>query len=87
MRYEMDLARFLAQRIATAAAHIIRADELMSSAKQVMQSTETTAEIAALLGLTDAQATAVQTLVNTAVTNLGTARTDMRKIEAGIDVG
>lgn len=86
-RIEMDLTKFLAVRIATAASHVIKANELFASAKAVLDSAGVAVDQAPLTGLSEAKATELYTVISNAVSNTGTARTEMRKIEAGIDVG
>lgn len=85
-RIEMDMTRFLSLRIATAAAHVIRAKELFDESKAVLDSAGTAVEQAPLAGLTEAQAAALYTVVSNAVSNVGTALTEMRKIDMGIDL-
>jgi hypothetical protein len=85
-RIEMDMTKFLSVRIATAAAHVIKAKDLFTNAKLVLDSAGVAADQAYLTGLTEAQATALYTVISNAVANVGTAVTEMRKIEAGIEV-
>ena len=85
-RIEMDLTKFLPVRIATAAAHVIAANELFLSAKAVLDAAGLAADMAPLLGLSEALAGDLYTIVSNAVSNTGTARTEMKKIDAGIDV-
>jgi hypothetical protein len=86
-RYELNLNLFLAKRIATAAAHTIKANELFASAKLALDSANVAADQAVLLGVTEAQAAEVYTLVSGAATNTATARVTMKQIEQGVDVG
>lgn len=88
MRIEMDINKFVAMRIAMAAAHLIKANELFLSSKALLAAVDFSvpANMAALVGVTEAEASALWQLILTAVTNTTTARTDMAKIDQGIEV-
>jgi len=85
-RIEMDMTKFLSVRIATAAAHAIAANELFISSKAVLDAAGVAADMAPLVGLTEALAGDLYTVISNAVSNTNTARTEMKKIEAGIEV-
>jgi hypothetical protein len=85
-RLEMDLSKFVSQQIATAAACVMRAKGLFTSAKLVLDSAGTFADQAPLTGLTAEQAEALYTVISNAVANVGTAATEMPKILMGIEV-
>ena len=85
-RIEMDLTKFLSVRIATAAAHVIKANELFLSAKAIFDAAGTSVDQAPLTGLSEALATDLYTVVSNACSNTGTARTEMKKIDNGINV-
>ena len=86
-RIEMDLTKFLSMRIATAAAHVVKANELFTSAKAILDAAGVATDQAPLTGVTVAQATDLYTVIGNAVSNSATTRTEMRKIDSGIDVG
>lgn len=86
-RIEMDLTKFLSMRIATAAAHVIKANELFTASKGILDAAGASADQAPLTGLTEEKAAELYTVVVNGVSNTNAARTEMRKIEAGVDVG
>ncbi len=86
-RIEMDLTKFLSMRFAMAAAHVIAANELFLSSKAVLDPAGLADDQAPLTGLTAAQAENLYTVVSNAASNTSTARTEMKKIDAGVDVG
>ena len=86
-RIEMDLTKFLPMRIAKAAAHVIAAKALFDQAKAVLDAAGVAADQAPLTGLSEANAGLLYTVISNAASNVGTAVTEMRKIDSGVDVG
>ena len=74
-------------KIAKAAAHAIKANELFLSAKLVLDAANVPADQGVLLGITAENAALLYTLVTGAVSNSNTLRTEMKRIDAGVDVG
>jgi hypothetical protein len=84
-RIELDLTKFVSVRIAQATAHAIKANELFISAKALLDSAGTTADQMPLTGLTEAKAGELYTVIVNAVANSNTLRTEMRKIDQGVE--
>lgn len=85
-RIDIDMTKFLSVRIATAAACVIKAHELFSEVKAVLDSAGIYADQAPLTGLAADKAEALYGVIKNACVNVGSAKTEMCKIDQGIEL-
>lgn len=85
-RVEMEMSKCLSVRIATAAACVIKAEELFKESKAILDSAGSFDDQAPLTGLTVGKAEELYTIISNACVNVGTAKVEMSKIDQGIEI-